>query len=66
MNEDHKRWIDNASYYALLKRWRFSSSEDDIFHGTSGEYYSARMMELKNKIGSNAHTMTSKQVGWGQ
>lgn len=39
MNPEHKKWIDNANYEQLLRRWRFAPSGDEIFQGESGQYY---------------------------
>ena len=31
MTDEQKRWIDNASYEELLRKWRFTPSGDPIF-----------------------------------
>lgn len=63
MTEEQKAWIDNASLFQLLRRWRFSDSGDPIFQGEIGEYYS-KVMFAKRDADPAAWTATSKQVGW--
>lgn len=58
--ESMKRWIDNASYEQLLNKWRFAPAGDPFFLGEIGEYYSARMSELRNA----QHVQASKSIGW--
>jgi hypothetical protein len=64
MNKDQKEWIDNASYYALMNRWRFSKAGDPIFQDEAGEYYKTVMAELRQKIGNTEHVRISKNLGF--
>ena len=56
-----KRWIDNASYVELLRRWRFEPSGSPWFQGEVGDYYNKVMREKKQKAD---HVQASKEVGW--
>lgn len=58
-----KKWIDEASYEELLRKWRFAPAGDPFFkQGTGmGDYY-IQVMEEKKK-GVNA-TAISKRIGW--
>lgn len=60
----NKNWIDNASYEMLLRRNRFSSSDDEIFHGECGKYYISEMNKKKKEIGDLNAVLVSKKVGW--
>jgi hypothetical protein len=62
MNKDQKEWIDNASYYALMDRWRFSEAGDPIFKDESGQYYKKVMAELRQKVGNAEHVRVSKAL----
>ena len=64
MNEDQKDWIDNASYYALMNRWRFAKSGDPIFQGEAGDYYKKVMSEQRAQVGPAEHTRISKSLGF--
>jgi len=61
MTKAEKKWIDEASYTAMLKRLRFSSSPDTIFAGESGDYFSKIMKEKEKFVD---HVAISKQIGW--
>lgn len=58
--------MNGASYEELLKRWRFAGIHDTIFHGISGDYYSARMRDAKSKLTGSEQVAVSKRVGWDQ
>lgn len=60
--EKMKNWIDNASYYQLLDRWRNAVSGDPIFIGEVGLYYKKVMLEKKPS--NQEHTKISKEIGW--
>ncbi len=62
MTTDEQKWIDDASYEELLKRWRFGALGDDIFTGESGIYYAKSMSDKKGKCD---HVRASKNIGWG-
>lgn len=61
ISDDHKQWIDNATYKQLLERWRFAPAGDSIFQGETGQYYSKI---LKQKQSTADHVATSKDIGW--
>lgn len=58
------RWIDNASYYDLLKRWRFAPMGDNMFVGDVGNYYASIMAEKKRELSEEEQTQVSKSIGW--
>jgi len=64
MTEGQRIWIINASYYELLKRWRFAEGRDDIFHGESGQFYSDTMNYKKEQLSLNECVRISKLIGW--
>lgn len=64
MTEKQKNWIDTASYYQLLKQWRFAPAGDPIFQGEVGNYYSEIMSQRKKEVGNENHVATSKSIGW--
>lgn len=60
-----KEGIDKKSYTELLYDWRFAPVGDELFQGETGEYYMARMKELRALPGgTEAHVTASKQIGW--
>ena len=63
MNAEQKRWIDNANYEQLLKRWRFADN-DDIFYGDAGDYYKNVMSDMRDKVGHTEAVACSKRIGW--
>ena len=63
MNEQHKAWIDKASYKELLSRWRFAPVGDPMFQGETGDYYSKVMKEKRQNAD---HVQASKNIGWEQ
>jgi len=64
MEEINKQWIDEATYYQLLKRWRFADLGDTIFQEDTGKYYSKVMGEKKAKLSHRQQVQTSKSIGW--
>lgn len=48
--ENMKKWIDNADYETLFKRWIFGPSADPFFQGDIGDYYSETMAKKRIKI----------------
>ena len=64
MTPEQKAWIDNASYKSLLSKWRFAPSGDPLLSGEAGDYFAARMKELKEKMDPAEHTRISKAIGW--
>lgn len=64
MTNEQKKWIDEASYSQLLKRWRFGDG-DNIFQGETGAYYAKVMTERREALEPGQHTAISKIIGWG-
>jgi len=65
--EEMIRWIDNASYYDLLRRWRFAPSGDPFFcTDVVCDHYKNRMIELGKEIGHDEGVRISKLIGWGR
>lgn len=64
MTSKHKNWIDNASYFALLQRWRETPSGDPIFQNDTGEYYEKVMKKKRAEVGNVAHVRASKAIGF--
>ena len=65
MTEQEARdWIDNASYEQLLMVWRFAPTGDPRFIGDIGKHYLKVLARKRKEIGDEAHTATSKFVGW--
>jgi len=64
MNEKMKKWIDEADYSQLLRKWRFAPTGDPFFQGEIGDYYAKIMAEKKEQIGDNIAVAISKEIGW--
>jgi len=64
--EQMKNWIDNASYEALLARWRFAKIGSPWFQGEVGEHYSKVMRERTKNLNTAKKVETSKKIGWEQ
>lgn len=64
MTDEQKKWIDNASYSELLRRWRFAPVGDQMFQGDTGDYYDKVMQKKKADIGSQLAVQISKDIGW--
>jgi len=64
MTESQKKWIDDASYEDLLRKWRFAPSGDLFFQGDTGEYYSKVMKEKQSKLEPGEASSASKNIGW--
>jgi len=60
-----KKWIDNADYESLLRKWRFAKTGDALFQGDLGKYYSKIISKKKNELDSAEQVRISKSVGWG-
>lgn len=55
-----RKWIDNASYEDLLRKWRFAPVGDPFFQGEMGNYY----QEVMNKKKGPDHAAIGKRIGW--
>jgi len=64
MNEDHKNWIDSASYEDLLRKWRFAETGDPLLQGETGDYFKKIMGEKRVQVGDGGHVAASKRIGW--
>ena len=63
VNEEMKKWIDNASYLDLLGKWRRAPAGDPFFQGETGQYYTQVMARKKEEVGHEAHVRASKTIG---
>jgi hypothetical protein len=63
MTDKQKKWIDDASYHALLSKWRNAPIGDSMFSGDVGKYYSKIMTQKKIAVGHDEAVATSKRVG---
>jgi hypothetical protein len=63
MTPEEKAWIDSATLYELLYKWRFAISGDPYFQGDTGGYF-LDVMEAKRKANPHAWTQASKDMGW--
>ena len=66
MNVDSgvKKWVDEASYEQLLRRWRFAPEGDYFFQNDNGKYYALKMGEKGRSIGEKEEIRISKLIGW--
>lgn len=64
MKQEHKEWIDNASYTQLLSKWRFAPMGDPYFMDDTGEYFAKVMNEKKQQLSNSEQVKTSKSIGW--
>lgn len=64
--EEMIAWINQASYYDLLKKWRFAESGDPFFQGKVGEHYEQTLREKREALPHSQQVETSKLIGWGR
>ena len=62
--ESMKEWIDNASYEALLSRWRSAPVGSPWFQGEIGTYYSEAMKKTRAKTPHDEQVAASKRISW--
>jgi len=62
--KEEKSWIDNASIYALLYKWRFSPSGDMYFQNKERADYHLKVMNEKRDKDNAAYVSASKSMGW--
>jgi hypothetical protein len=63
MTTEQKAWIDNATYFQLLERWRMAPIGDPMFLGDTGQYYSDTMKAKRAAVGQAEHVAASKAIG---
>ena len=63
MTPEQKKWIDEASYEDLLRKWRFASVGEPMFQGDTGKYYS-KVMNEQRSADPGGHVRASKSIGW--
>jgi len=64
LSPDTKAFIDKMDYAELLRRWRFSTSENALFQGDSGNYFAERMKKEKAQLSHEEQVEVSKRIGW--
>lgn len=57
-------WIDGASYYELLEKWRFGVTGDRFFQGEVGKHFSAVMTKKRDALEPGEASRISKAIGW--
>lgn len=62
--EEMIAWIDNASYEALLFKWRFGQSGDPLFIDEVGQHYSEVMFKKRDALPPGKAAEISKRIGW--
>lgn len=62
LTPQNKSHIDGLCYEDLLRRWRFAPAGDPWFQSETGDYWSARMKEVR-ELGAD-HVGASKRIGW--
>lgn len=61
LTPENKSIIDGKSYESLLSHWRNAPIGDAWFQDETGDYWAARMAELR--AGAD-HVIASKSIGW--
>lgn len=65
MNETEMiAWINNASYYDLLYKWRFAKAGDPFFVGMVGEKYTQVMIQKRDALPPGKAAEISRQIGF--
>lgn len=62
INENTEKWIDEADYETLLRKWRFAPVGHPLLQGETGDYFAKSMFGKKDNCD---HVAISKRVGWG-
>ena len=65
MTDDQKKWIDNATYEELLRKWRFEPIGSSWFVSDTGTYFSLVFSRKKAELTEAERVAASKRVGWG-
>jgi hypothetical protein len=66
MDEQQKKWIDEANYESLLRRWRFAEPGSPWFQGETGNYFAQVFNRKRQEVGDAEHVRASKSVGWDE
>ena len=66
MTTEEKTWIDNATYYDLLKLNRFGARDNPMFQGETGRYFVQTMNERRYALPPEEAMAISKRIGWEQ
>ena len=68
MMTDQERigWIDCATYYRLLERWRFAPVGEPFLQGEVGEHYNKVMKQRRSEISAEEHARIRKAIDWTQ
>ena len=62
MTPEEKKWIDEATYEELLRKWRYAPVGDPLFqHGGAFDYYS-KVMKEKRLADPAEHVRASKAI----
>lgn len=64
LDKGMKKWVDNASYATLLRRWRFAPIGDPFFMGEMGDYFAKVMSAKQAALSHQEQVSASKSVGW--
>lgn len=64
MTPEEKKWIDEASLYALLKKWRHTPLSDHYFQNEERTHYFLARMSKFRLADNDAWVAASKAVGW--
>lgn len=64
MTSEQRKWIDNASYVNLLRRWREAPVGDLMFLNDTGRYYEKVLKEKRAEVGNAEHVRVSKAIGF--
>lgn len=62
MTTEQKKWIDEASLFQLLERWRNAPVGDEMFQGDTGAYYSDAMCKKRSED-NGKWVAASKAIG---
>lgn len=60
------RWINAATYFQLLEKWRFAPPGDPFFEGDVGKHFESVMCRRKAELGPARAAEISKNIGWGR
>ena len=58
------KWINNASYEELLRKWRFAKPGSPLFQCGMGYHISEVMRRKRAELTSEEASAISKKIGW--